>query len=92
MHLLQQAAADDWLCRTLRPNACFLQEDLCLMTVAEDGALRFVSGAVLFPQRWSLAEKLGMDMRCGLCKPHVADLSHYTVCCACLKVKGVVCE
>lgn len=40
-----------------------LQEDLCLMTVAEDGALRFVSGAVLFPQRWSLAEKLGMDMR-----------------------------
>ena len=40
-----------------------MQEDLCLMTMAEDGALRFVSGAVLFPQRWSLAEKLGMDMR-----------------------------
>ena len=43
--------------------AIALQEDLCLMKVAEDGALRFVSGAVLFPQRWSLAEKLGMDMR-----------------------------
>ena len=37
------------------------------MTVAEDGALRFVSGAVLFPQRWSLAEKLGMDMRWASC-------------------------
>ena len=44
-----------------------LQEDLCLMKVAEDGSLRFVSGAVLFPQRWSLAEKLGMDMRCVAC-------------------------
>ena len=33
------------------------------MKVTEDGSLRFVSGAVLFPQRWSLAEKLGMDMR-----------------------------
>ena len=43
--------------------AIAMQEDLCLMKVAEDGALRFVSGAVLFPQRWSLAEKLGMDMR-----------------------------
>lgn len=32
--------------------------------MAEDaeGVLRFVSGAVLFPQRWSLLEKLGMDM------------------------------
>ena len=39
------------------------------MTVAEDGTLRFVSGAVLFPQRWSLAEKLGMDMRWTLCMP-----------------------
>ena len=26
------------------------------------GELRFVSGAVLFPQRWSLMEKIGMDM------------------------------
>lgn len=33
------------------------------MKVTEDGSLRFVSGAVLFPQRWSLAEKVGMDMR-----------------------------
>ena len=27
-----------------------------------DGVLRLVSGAVLFPQRWHLLEKLGMDM------------------------------
>lgn len=39
------------------------QEDLCLMTTDAEGVLRFVSGAVLFPQRWSLLEKLGMDMR-----------------------------
>ena len=26
------------------------------------GELKFVSGAVLFPQRWSLVEKIGMDM------------------------------
>ena len=36
--------------------------------MAEDaeGVLRFVSGAVLFPQRWSLLEKLGMDMQVPL--------------------------
>jgi len=28
-----------------------------------DGTLRLVSGAVLFPQRWQLLEKMGMDMR-----------------------------
>lgn len=28
----------------------------------EHGNLKFVSGAVLFPQRWSLIEKIGMDM------------------------------
>jgi hypothetical protein len=39
------------------------QEDLCLMTTDAEGVLRFVSGAVLFPQRWSLLEKMGMDMR-----------------------------
>ncbi len=38
-----------------------MQEDLCLM-MKKDGVLRFVSGAVLFPQRWQLLEKLGMDM------------------------------
>lgn len=32
------------------------------MQLDEQGTLRFVSGAVLFPQRWSLLEKLGMDM------------------------------
>ena len=41
------------------------QEDLCLMTTDSEGVLRFVSGAVLFPQRWSLLEKIGMDMRCA---------------------------
>ena len=32
------------------------------MVPDEDGDLRFVSGLVLFPQRWSLMEKIGMDM------------------------------
>lgn len=35
------------------------------MNTGADGVLRFVSGAVLFPQRWSLLEKIGMDMRSG---------------------------
>jgi hypothetical protein len=43
----------------------YAQEDLCLMTTDSEGVLRFVSGAVLFPQRWSLIEKIGMDMRCA---------------------------
>ena len=42
------------------------QEDLCLMAEDGEGVLRFVSGAVLFPQRWSLLEKLGMDMQVPL--------------------------
>lgn len=40
----------------------WMQEDLCLL-MKIDGELRFVSGAVLFPQRWQLLEKLGMDLR-----------------------------
>ena len=32
------------------------------MVPDKEGELRFVSGAVLFPQRWSLNEKIGMDM------------------------------
>lgn len=39
-----------------------VQEDLCLMVPDETGELKFVSGAVLFPQRWSLVEKIGMNM------------------------------
>lgn len=39
-----------------------LQEDVCVM-MNVDGKLRLVSGAVLFPQRWHLLEKMGMDMR-----------------------------
>lgn len=46
----------------LEVSALLVQEDLCLMQLDEQGTLRFVSGAVLFPQRWSLLEKLGMDM------------------------------
>ena len=38
-----------------------LQEDLCIMEEVE-GTLKFTAGAVLFPQRWSLLEKLGSDM------------------------------
>ena len=40
-------------------GALLLQEDLILLRKDESGVLRFVSGAVLFPQRWSLAEKIG---------------------------------
>lgn len=29
----------------------------------DNGELRFVSGAVLFPQRWSLVEKIGMNLQ-----------------------------
>jgi len=39
-----------------------VQEDVCVM-MKVDGTLRLVSGAVLFPQRWQLLEKMGMDMR-----------------------------
>ena len=49
----------------LRPTylsvSCPLQEDICLL-MPVDGVLRLVSGAVLFPQRWHLLEKMGMDM------------------------------
>ena len=38
-----------------------LQEDLCLMAEVE-GELRFVSGVVCFPQRWTIGEKVGMNM------------------------------
>ncbi|KAK9904897.1 hypothetical protein WJX75_005075 [Coccomyxa subellipsoidea] len=47
----------------LEVSALLVQEDLCVMTADEQGVLRFVSGAVLFPQRWSLLEKIGADMR-----------------------------
>ena len=42
-----------------------LQEDLCLCAEDAQGVLRFVSGAVLFPHRWSLLEKLGENARCS---------------------------
>ncbi|KAG0614962.1 hypothetical protein M758_5G004500 [Ceratodon purpureus] len=38
-----------------------IQEDVCLL-MKVDGSFRLVSGAVLFPQRWSLLEKMGMDI------------------------------
>lgn len=38
-----------------------IQEDICVMQKV-DGTLRLVSGAVLFPQRWHLMQKVGMDM------------------------------
>ena len=40
----------------------FSQEDLCIMQDVE-GTLKFTAGAVLFPQRWSLLEKIGADMK-----------------------------
>ena len=39
-----------------------VQEDLCIMQDVE-GTLKFTAGAVLFPQRWSLLEKIGQDMK-----------------------------
>ena len=44
-------------------NLC-LQEDLCLMQddPSTPTSMKFTAGAVLFPQRWSLIEKLGMDL------------------------------
>ncbi|XP_024399282.1 uncharacterized protein [Physcomitrium patens] len=38
-----------------------IQEDICVL-MKVDGTLRLVSGAVLFPQRWQLLEKMGMDI------------------------------
>jgi len=38
-----------------------IQEDVCLL-MKVDGTFRLVSGVVLFPQRWQLLEKLGLDV------------------------------
>ena len=48
----------------LRGLALRLQEDLCLMQddPSTPNSMKFTAGAVLFPQRWSLLEKLGMDL------------------------------
>jgi hypothetical protein len=66
--LYNRSTGDVWdlsdkLQEPLEICALLVQEDLCIMTTGQDGTLRFVSGAVLFPQRWSLLEKIGMDMR-----------------------------
>ncbi|CAK9204906.1 unnamed protein product [Sphagnum troendelagicum] len=64
IHNLLTGEMFDIFNRSLDPleiSARLVQEDLCLM-MKKDGVLRFVSGAVLFPQRWQLLEKLGMDM------------------------------
>ena len=37
------------------------RKTLCLMANVE-GELRFVSGVVCFPQRWTIGEKVGMNM------------------------------
>ena len=55
------------------------------MTTDSEGVLRFVSGAVLFPQRWSLIEKIGMDMRCALAP---ADLRRQSVHCSAMFPQG----
>lgn len=39
----------------------WVQEDVCLL-MKVDGTFRLVSGVVLFPQRWQLLEKLGLDI------------------------------
>lgn len=46
----------------LEACARIVQEDLCIMQDV-GGTLKFTAGAVLFPQRWSLLEKIGADMK-----------------------------
>ncbi|KAL3134025.1 hypothetical protein ABBQ32_008459 [Trebouxia sp. C0010 RCD-2024] len=45
----------------LEACARLVQEDLCIMQDV-GGTIKFTAGAVLFPQRWSLMEKIGADM------------------------------
>lgn len=57
-------------------SARLVQEDLCIMQDV-GGDVRFTAGAVLFPQRWQLLEKLGMRM-VDIHKPvprYVAEIS-----------------
>lgn len=63
----------------LEVTSRLIQEDVCLM-MKVDGKLRLMSGAVLFPQRWHLLEKTGMDMRSiHLPVPLYADVIGSTV-------------
>jgi len=64
LHNLSSGESFNILDRKLDPLevvARLIQEDICLL-MPVDGVLRLVSGAVLFPQRWHLLEKMGMDM------------------------------
>lgn len=45
----------------LEVTARLIQEDVCLL-MKVDGVFQLVSGVVLFPQRWQLLEKLGLDV------------------------------
>jgi hypothetical protein len=42
-----------------------LQEDLCVLVPEGGGDARLVSGALLFPQHWSLRAKMGLEIGCG---------------------------
>lgn len=49
-------------CRGLAAIGRALAEDLCVLTLADDGALRVTAGVVCFPNRWRLADKIGSTM------------------------------
>ena len=41
------------------------QEDLCVLLPGEDNNARLVSGALMFPQHWSLMAKMGLEIGCA---------------------------
>lgn len=43
-----------------------VQEDLCVLLPKGDGDARLVSGALMFPQHWSLMAKMGLEIGCAL--------------------------
>lgn len=45
----------------LEVTSRLVQEDVCVLMKVE-GTFRLVSGVVLFPQRWQLLEKMGLDI------------------------------
>lgn len=51
--------------REAHPLVCaarFVQEDLCVLERAADGALKLTAAVVCFPSRWVLSEKLGRTL------------------------------
>lgn len=60
-HLLKESI-DTTRMEPLEHAARLVQEDLCIIQPGEDGRPVFTAGAVCFPSRWSLAEKIGKKL------------------------------